>query len=82
MPKLVYVWLTLVIFFLGKSMLYVSYHPDQQHEVKLLKQFLDLAGFDCLGDWALAGKTGPELIETRRKQIAGSSLFLAFVTPQ
>ena len=63
-------------------MLYVSYHPDQQHEVKLLKQFLDLAGFDCLGDWVLAGKTGQELTERRRKLITGSSLFLTFVTPQ
>ena len=63
-------------------MLYISYHPDQQHEVKLLQQSLDLAGFDCLGDWVLAGKTGQELNEKRRKIIADSSLFLAFVTSQ
>lgn len=66
----------------GKSLLYISYHLDQQHEVKLLKQFLDLAGFDCLGDWVLAGKTGQELSEKRRNIIAGSSLFVAFITPQ
>lgn len=66
----------------GKSLLYISYHADQQHEVKLLKQSLDLAGFDCVGDWILAGKTGQELNEKRRNLIAGSSLFLAFITPQ
>ena len=63
-------------------MLYISYHPDLQHEVKLLKQFLDLAGFDCLGDWILGGKTGQELNERRRDIISGSSLFVAFITPQ
>lgn len=66
----------------GKSLLYISYHEDQQHEVKLLKQLLDLAGFDCVGDWVLAGKTGQELKEKQRDMIAGSSLFLAFITPQ
>lgn len=65
-----------------KSMLYISYHPDQQHEVKLLQMSLDTAGFDCVGDWGLAGTTGHELVEKQRKIIAGSSLFLAFITPQ
>jgi len=41
-----------------------------------------LAGFDCLGDWILAGKTGQELSERRRDIITGSSLFVAFITPQ
>ena len=63
-------------------MLYISYHPDQQHEVKLLQMSLDTAGFDCVGDWGLAGTTGHELVEKQRKIIAGSSLFLAFITPQ
>lgn len=66
----------------GKSVVYISYHPDHQHEVKLLQVSLDLAGFDCMGDWGLAGTTGHELTEKRRKIIVDSSLFLAFITPQ
>ncbi|XP_074610204.1 uncharacterized protein LOC141864376 isoform X2 [Acropora palmata] len=65
-----------------KSVVYISYHPDHQHEVKLLQVSLDLAGFDCMGDWGLAGTTGHELTEKRRKIIVDSSLFLAFITPQ
>lgn len=66
----------------GKSIVYISYHPDQQHEVKLLQVLLDLVGFDCMGDWGLVGITGHELTEKRRKIIVDSSLFLAFITPQ
>ena len=65
----------------GKATLYISYHGDQQDEVKLLKTSLELAGFDCKGDWALSSQ-GQDLTEQRRQRILGSSLFVAFVTPQ
>ncbi|KAK3728436.1 hypothetical protein QZH41_009482, partial [Actinostola sp. cb2023] len=63
-----------------KSTLFISYQSDHQDEVKLLRVSLEHSGFNCVGEWTLLGH-GQEQTERRRQSIMGSSLLLAFVTP-
>ncbi|XP_048582483.1 uncharacterized protein LOC5520491 [Nematostella vectensis] len=63
-----------------KSTMFVSYHSDHQDEIKLLRMSLEHSGFNCVGDWSLVGQ-GQDLTEKRRQSIMGSSIILAFISP-
>ncbi|EDO29795.1 predicted protein [Nematostella vectensis] len=63
-----------------KSTMFVSYHSDHQDEIKLLRMSLEHSGFNCVGDWSLVGQ-GQDLTEKRRQSIMGSSIILAFFSP-